>query len=680
MAKRPICPEDLLRLVLVGDPQISPAGDRVLFSKKTVTEKNSYLAHLWTVDVEGRLVQWTQGDKSCGHGRWSPDGAWIAFVSGREGPAQQIFLMSTSGGEAKRLLKLEEGSIGDIQWSPDSAKIAFTFRPAIEEFTEKVKKERDEKGLSKPAMVFDNVMYRLDGDGYFGNQRYELFVADVAKGLSGAELENCLLCRYSEDIQGDYSFGWSPNSEELAVIHHVSKRPFVDPPNKQIWRLSLDGQAWKLEGLPKGEKSNPKWSPDGKWIAYGGDVDENDPWGTRNTKLYLVPANGGEPKDLTGHQDYDLEVATLSDTKDAGFGSVVEWAPDGSGLFAQIGWHGDQQLGFISTEGGVEILTEGHHCISIGNIARSGRRIAGTITSPVKIPEIILLERELVTGHWAPKVLTDLNHDFHAEVALSEPEEVWIPTTDDLQVQAWVLKPIGYMEPKRYAGILQVHGGPHAQYGWAFFHEMQCQAAAGYAVVYSNPRGSKGYGEAWTAAIRGDWGTKDWEDVQSVKRWMEHQPYIHPGRMAIMGGSYGGFMTNWAIGHTTDFKCAITDRCVSNMVSMAGNSDFPFNKNGYFKGIAWGDLNDIKELWRQSPIAYFQNVRTPTLIIHSAGDLRCNIEQGEQVFTALQMEGIDSRLVRYPDTTFHGMSRSGPPDLRLHRLGEILGWLDKYLQ
>ena len=150
--------------------------------------------------------------------------------------------------------------------------------------------------------------------------------------------------------------------------------------------------------------------------------------------------------------------------------------------------------------------------------------------------------------------------------------------------------------------------------------------------------------------------------------------------MGVLGGSYGGYMTNWIIGHCDDFKAAVTDRCVSNMVSMAGNSDFPFNKDGYFKGVAWGSLEEIKELWRQSPIAYFENVNTPTLVIHSEGDLRCNIEQSEQVFTALQQQGVDSRFVRYPVTTSHGMSRSGPPDLRLHRLNEIGTWMDKYLK
>jgi len=150
--------------------------------------------------------------------------------------------------------------------------------------------------------------------------------------------------------------------------------------------------------------------------------------------------------------------------------------------------------------------------------------------------------------------------------------------------------------------------------------------------------------------------------------------------MGVMGGSYGGYMTNWVIGHCQDFKAAITDRCVSNMVSMAGNSDFPFNKDSYFKGFPWGDIDDIRELWRQSPISYFKNVKTPTLIIHSEGDLRCNVEQSEEIFVALQMQGIESRFVRYPQNTSHGMSRGGPPDLRLHRLGEILSWWDRHLK
>lgn len=672
MPKRPLRAEDLLRIIFVGDPQISPDGKRVLFSRKTISDKNKYVTNLFTVDFDGVLTQWTQGELGAGSGRWSPDGQTIAFVSNREKPASQIYLISTGGGEARKLTSLPEGSIGTFHWSPDGTKIAFSFRDQMPTQTEAAKKERTEKGLSDPPIEIDSVWYRLDGDGYFANERYRLYLVDVSTG------EHRKLCEAAAD--GNYSFSWSPTGTELVVTHTANARPFAEPPNDQVYRIDLEGQAWQLEGLPRGEKSEPRWSPDGRWIAYAGDVDESDPWGTRNTKIYLVSAEGGEPRDLTGHQDYDMAAATLSDTKEAGFGSYLEWAPDNSGLYVQVGHHGATQLGFVKVSGGVELLTEGRHSISLGNVSSDGHRIAALIGDATTLPELAVIEPELGTGKMVAKVLTDLNRAFHDEIRLSEPEEIWLESTDGIMVHAWAMKPIDYLAPKRYPAVLEIHGGPHAQYGWAFFHEFQLLAAQGYVVVYSNPRGSKGYGEAFCGAIRSSWGVKDWDDIQTVTRWMQHQPFIHPGQMAVMGGSYGGFMTNWVIGHTHEFACAITDRCVSNMVSMAGNSDFPFNKDGYFRGVAWGSLEDINELWAQSPISFFQEVKTPTLVIHSEGDLRCNIEQGEQVFTALQQQGIESRFVRYPRSTSHGMSRSGPPDLRLHRLNEIVNWLDRFLK
>jgi dipeptidyl aminopeptidase/acylaminoacyl peptidase len=682
MPKRPIRAEDLLRIVFVGDPQISPDGDRVLFARKTINDKNKYVTHLCTVDLEGRLTQWTQGEASASGGRWAPDGSAIAFVVKREGVGPQVYVLPTNGGEARKVTDLPEGSFGELRWSPDARHLAFTFREQIEEWKEANQDERNKKGLSRAPLVTESFWYRLDGDGYFGMRRYGLYVVEVETGelrpVGGTDAQGKAL-PYQGAVDGTYAYDWSPNGKELAVLHTANARPQLDPPNDQIWRLTLEGQAWKLEGLPKGEKQAIRWSPDGRWLAYAGDVDEEDPWGTRNTKVYCVAADGGEARDLTGHQDYDVAVATLSDTRDGG-GTVLEWTPDSNGLYVQVGTRGEVQLGLVSREGGVELVTEGRHYVVVGNRSRNGRRIAATVGTATRLAEVAVIEAELGTGRLVPRLLTNLNGAFHDEVRLSEPEEFTVESTDGVEVHGWVMKPIDYLPPRRYPAALEIHGGPHTQYGWAFFHEFQLLAAQGYVVVYSNPRGSKGYGEAFCAAIRGDWGNKDWDDIQAVTRWMQHQPYIHPGQMAVMGGSYGGYMTNWVIGHTQDFRCAITDRCVSNMVSMSGNSDFPFNRDGYFKGIPYGDLDDIAGLWRQSPIASFKNVKTPTLVIHSEGDLRCNIEQGEQVFHALQAQGIESRFVRYPSNTSHGMSRGGPPDLRLHRLGEIVGWLDRFLK
>jgi acylaminoacyl-peptidase len=224
---------------------------------------------------------------------------------------------------------------------------------------------------------------------------------------------------------------------------------------------------------------------------------------------------------------------------------------------------------------------------------------------------------------------------------------------------------------------VQVHGGPHGQYGVAFFHEMQLLAAQGHVVAYGNPRGSKGYGRDHCAAIRGRWGTVDWEDVSDTIDFLRGLAGVDASRVGISGGSYGGYMTNWAIAHRRDLKAAITDRCVSNLLSFAGNSDFPIFPGEYWSGTTW---DSPEALWASSPIRLFKGVRTPTLIIHSEGDLRCNVEQAEQVHAALCVQGVPTRFVRYPASTSHGMSRNGPPALRMHRLREILAWWDRWLR
>jgi acylaminoacyl-peptidase len=206
---------------------------------------------------------------------------------------------------------------------------------------------------------------------------------------------------------------------------------------------------------------------------------------------------------------------------------------------------------------------------------------------------------------------------------------------------------------------------------------MQSLAAAGYVVCWSNPRGSTGYGEEFARSIIGDWGNKDWKDVQAVTNYIKELPFVDSKRIAIMGGSYGGYIVNWAIGHSDDYKCAITDRCVANLLSKSGNSDYTFVPDGVWSGSAF--RGDWEKLWDCSPVKHFANVNTPTLIVHSEGDLRCHVEQGEQVYTFLKMMGVPTRLVRYPANTSHGMSRGGPPDLRIHRLREQLTWFEKYL-
>ena len=680
MPKRLVRASDLNLLQFVGDCQLSPDGTNVLFSKRHINEKNAYVTNLFSVDVQTREVrQWTQGDGGAGAGRWSLDGSRIAFIGGRDKPGAQIYVMATTGGEARKLTSLPEGSVGAYLWSPDGKSIAFAFRESAPDRTEKAKKERTEKGLSDPAWEIDTLFYKMDGDGFFGSQRYKLYVCDTETG-EHREI-------YAKDPLGFFSFDWLPDSTGLVVAHSAAKDPLLDKPNDQLFIVPLKGKVTLIAAGTKGQKGSPKVSPDGKTVAFIGAEKPEDPWGVHNLRLWTVPIAGGQARCLTGSDDVCLDVLTLSDTMlghtaDGGGSGLVQWSPDGKKIYVSVGHEGAVDVGVVDAKkGGITLLTNGDHVVLGSNLSRNGSEMAVMYGDALKLMEAGVLD--LAKGSF--RTLTSFNKDVLDGLELSKPKSVRIPSTDGVKVQAWVMAPTRGRKTKDPAKpvkgpvVLEIHGGPHAQYGWSFFHEFQVLCAEGYTVVFSNPRGSKGYGEAFCAAIRGDWGNKDWDDVEAVKEWIKKQPWADVSRMGVMGGSYGGYMTNWAVSHTHDFKAAITDRCVFNWLSMAGNSDFPLNKDGYFGGQAWGPHEKIEKLWQQSPISHFASVKTPMLIIHSEGDFRCNVEQSEQVFYVLKSLGVETRYVRYPISTSHGLSRGGPPDLRIHRLDEIVAWWKRHL-
>lgn len=675
MPKRPINADDLSRFQFIGDAQVSPDGKTVLFSKRHVNDKNKYVTNLFSVRTDRKgaaLKQWTQGEGGAGVGRWSPDGSRIAFIGGRDKPGAQIYVMDTSGGEARKLTALPEGSVGPILWSPDGKWIAFTFRESHPNWTEAAQKERESKGLSTPPWEIEELYYREDGDGYFGGQRYKLYVCDAETG------EHRLLDDKAK--LGHYSFDWLRDSSGLVFARSVAKDPLLDKPNDQLFVVPLKGKAAQIKCPRKGSKSGPKVSPDGKTVAYLGVDVPDDAWGVHNVRLWTIPLTGGDPTCLTAKDDHCLDVLTLSDTllghtADGGGSGLVQWSPDGKRIFVSVGHEGAVDVGVVDAKkGGITFVTKGKHVLLGANSTPDGKTMACTWGDPVRLMEAGTLD--LATGKHT--VLTAVNKPVLDEIELSSPKEVWVPSTDGHKAHAWIMAPTTGKAAKRPA-VLEIHGGPHAQYGWAFFHEFQLLCAQGYVVVFSNPRGSKGYGEAACAAIRGDWGNKDWDDIKAVIGWMKKQPGINPKKLGVMGGSYGGYMTNWTVSHCHDFVAAITDRCVFNWMSAGGNSDYPLNKDGYFGGQPWGPHDKIAKLWQQSPISHFDKVKTPMLIIHSEGDLRCNVEQADQVFYVLKCLGVECRYVRYPVSTSHGLSRGGPMDLRLHRLGEITKWWKKWL-
>lgn len=657
-------PEDLKQFYSLSDTQTNPDGTVVTFTKASLNEKNKMVSQVWGIGVDGKnLRQLTQGEGGNGMARWSPDGTKIAFVSGRDKPAAQVFVLPMSGGEAQKLTNFPEGSIREYAWSPDGKSIAVAFRPTHPDRTAEAKKKREEAGLSTPPWELDSIWYRLDGDGFFGNQRFGLYIVNVADGT------------HSEIFTGGdadfFSFDWLPDSTGLAVRAPADKQSLLKLSNDVVSIISIKGKSKKLAGLPKGRKGMVAVSPDGKKVAWTGNENQSDVWGTRNEKVWVAGIDGSGCKCLSGGDDHCYEASSLTDTGGGG-NPVLKWTPDSRALRVLVGWHGSSQIGELNASTGkLTLLTKGTQLVGPGNLDAKGECQPYAVATPSSLNEVAVLRAG------KSKTLTDFSKTVFSGYALVAPEEVWIDSTDGTKLHAWVMRPTN--KKGKLPVVIEVHGGPHTQYGTGYFHEFQCLVAQGYVVVFSNPRGSKGYGEAWCSAIERDWGGKDWEDIESLTKWVKSQPWADAQRIGIMGGSYGGFMTNWAVGHSKAYKAAITDRCVSNWVSMAGNSDFPLARDDYFGGHAWGDLQQIKEMWRQSPLAYFDKVTTPMLVIHSEGDFRCNVEQGEQVFHALQSQGVPSRFVRYPIETSHGMSRNGPADLRIHRLKEILAWWKKHL-
>ena len=664
-AKRPITADDLLTLQSVGDPQISPDGAHVAFVRTIVDrDKNKTRGEIWLVSADGSRAprRFTGGTDSVGGPRWSPDGTRIAFVSDRQEETAQVFLIPADGGEAQPLTKLEQGSIQGLRWSADGSHLAFLYRAIPAAYTKKAVEERKEKGLSSPPRVHTALAYRQDGFGYWDGSYWQVYVANAetgeAKALTSGDLSCAVPC-------------WSPDGKTLAFLS--DRRPDWDATgtsDDQLWTVPAEGGELTPVPSPPGGKSALAWSLDGQTFAYVGNPDPHDQWGTNNDRVYVLPVTGGETaRDLTGQTDKAVGALTIADTGD-GSGEDLLWSADGSRLVSPISENGDTRLYSVPVEGGeaTPLTPEGHVA---GGFTLAGDTVALTLGHSTAPSEVYALRG----GQLSP--LTDLNRPWRDEIALQTPEPFALDTGDGGTVPGWFLTPPDFTPDGTAPFVLFVHGGPHLQYGNALFHELQWLAAQGYVVAYANPRGSKGYGEAHTKAIKGHWGTPALADVERVADEAIRRGYADPKRTAIMGGSYGGYLTAWAVGHTDRFACAIADRMVAALPSMSGTTDFPWAHGSYYGGNAWDDPAD---LWQNSPLAFAGKINTPLLLIHSDGDLRCPVSQAEELFAALRLQRKPVEFVRYPAETSHGLSRSGPPDLRLDRLARNLAWLDKYLK
>jgi dipeptidyl aminopeptidase/acylaminoacyl peptidase len=393
-------------------------------------------------------------------------------------------------------------------------------------------------------------------------------------------------------------------------------------------------------------------------------------------KLYTLPISGGEPVCLSTDWDVQLNHSIVGDMRSHLTTTGPVLSRDGSSILCLATIHGSVRIAKFARDGSSAeyILPDEQEIYQFAEL-ENGQIVAAV--ADTRSPGDLYMYEQPEDSGVEPIQLTRSNPQLEEDIHLSAPETFWFNSSDGLRLQGWIMKPRGMVDGVKIPTILEIHGGPHMMYGFTFMHEFQILAAQGYAVVYINPRGGLGYGQQFVNACRGDYGGGDYRDLmESVDYVLSQYAFIDESRLGVTGGSYGGFMTNWIVGHTDRFKAAVTQRSISNWLSVYGVSDI-----GYFftedqiGGNAW---DDTEKLWKHSPLAYVGNVSTPLLILHGEQDLRCPIEQAEQLFIALKRRKQTTRLVRFLGAN-HELSRGGHPHLRVRRLEHIAGWFNEYL-
>lgn len=651
-------PADVFELEYASDPRISPDGERVVYVRNfmdVMTDRRR--SNLWIVDVESEDHRpLTSGEDNPTSPRWSPSGDRLLYAS-NAGGSSQLWMRWMDTGQSAKLTRLERGA-ADLAWSPDGRWIAFSaFVPEESEPFVQMPKKPDGAEWAPGAKVIDNFEYRHDGGGYAEDGHAQLFVI-AADGGTPRQL--------TFDHRDHDAPCWMPDGS--ALVFHANDDEIGSPQDTDLYRLTLaDGTIEQLTDR-FGPDSNPRVSPDGEWISYTGYDDRKQ--GYQVTALWVMKADGSAPRCLTAELDRSV--------------GNVRWGHART-LYFSYADRGDTRIGTIALDGG-EVrapIGGGVGGTSLGRpyasgsftVARApsgsspGARVAFTRTAADRPADVAV--HGLDGGD---RVLTRLNDDLLGHKRLAAVEELWTESAHDgLPIQAWIAKPPGFDPEQRYPLILEIHGGPFANYGPRFAAEIQLYAAAGYVVVYANPRGSTSYGEAFGNAIHHAYPGHDYDDLMSVVDAVIARGWVDSERLFVTGGSGGGVLTSWIVGTTDRFRAAVVAKPVIHWTSFVLTADaYSFFTQYWFPGLPW---DHHEHYWQRSPLARVGNVTTPTMLLCGEEDYRTPISEAEQFYQALKLRGVESVFVRLPGSS-HGIASR--PSRLISKVDHVLAWFEKH--
>src|SRR5438034_5971318 len=631
----------------VADPQVSPNGAQIVYTRRWVNKiEDRWDSGLWIVNADGSKNRFLVKGSNA---HWSPDGSRIAYLADGEPKGTQVFVRwMDAEGATSQITRVTE-TPANVSWSPDGRSLAFTMLVKSETPWKISMPAQPEGAKWTPApRIVDKLHYRRDRMGYVEQGTTQIFLVSA----DGGTPRQLTTGEYgTSELGGGPNYDWAPDGRTI-VFDGLRESDF-DYRYRESYLYAVELQSGTIRPLvtKKGGWANPIVSPDGRSVAFTGH--EYGTFSYRANEVWVVGLDGSGLKALTS---YDRDPGDL------------EWSPDGSGVYFALADQGTSNVYFAGLRGGNRKVTEGTQMLSLSSIARdlNAVGIRSDADDPPDVVRINLKKPQPITR------LTSVNADVLDRIKLGNVEELWYTSTGGTKVEGWIIKPPGFDPSKKYPLIMEIHGGPHGMYNGAFSYQLQNFAANGYVVLYTNPRGSTGYGSTFGNAIERAYPSVDYDDLMAGVDTVVGRGYIDTQRMYVGGCSGGGVLSSWVIGHTTRFAAAAVRCPVIDWMSMAGQTDIPLFTYGFFDAPFW----EKPEQWiKQSSLAYVGNVKTPTLLMTGELDLRTPIPQTEEYYSALKMLKVPVVMLRF-NGEYHGTSSKPSNYLRTQLY--MLSWYQQH--